>query len=93
MSITFQRWQKNGLDRFYVDGLGGGGRAWLEAGRGGEITVQFDAVMRRGHRSTLPVYTSMVLEAIEARGIDPVTAKFTDLVAAYEAATTQEVAV
>lgn len=92
MSITFTRWQKNGFDRFYANGLGGGGRCWLEAGRDGEITVQFDATMRAGHKTTLSVYTSMVLEAIEARGLDPVTAKFDDLVSAYEAAM-QEVAV
>lgn len=93
MSITFRRWQKNGLDRFYVNGLTTIGKAWLQAARDGSISIEFDSMMRQAHRSSLTAYATMVLAALAERGIDAATATYADLVAAYEAATTQEVAV
>jgi len=87
MSITFARWSKNGLDRFYVNGLGNlVGKMWLQADRDGKIAILACREMKISHGSVLPLWEGDVIGALEARGVNALSATFADLVSAYEAA-------
>jgi len=87
MSITLTHWSKNGLDRFYVNGLGNvAGKMWLEADRDGKISIRSCREMKISHGSVLPLWEGDVINALEARGVNALSATFADLVSAYEAA-------
>lgn len=92
-TITFKRWRKNGLDRFYVNGIEGQrfGRTWLEADRDGCVAIRHSHEAITAHRSVLHMWELDIIEALAERGITRALCclPFADLVAAYEAATAE----